>query len=120
MVRVIIERHIAESLEVPYEQAARKVLQGAFQAPGFISGESYKDVTNPNHRFNVSNWRSIHDWQHWQLSAERKELINELAPILKTDEKNNLTPARLTGFCARPWPFCLAWRFSLAKAVLFG
>ena len=43
MIRVLIERHIAETLESAYEDRARKVLQQAVSAPGFISGETLVD-----------------------------------------------------------------------------
>ena len=44
MIKVLIERVIAEGLEQPYEEAARKVIQQAVQSPGFISGESFRDL----------------------------------------------------------------------------
>ena len=38
MIRVLIERHIAETLEAAYEERSRKVLQQAVSAPGSIQG----------------------------------------------------------------------------------
>ena len=88
MIRVIIERHIAQTLEEAYEQAAKRTLQKAIQAPGFISGESLKGLNNANKRVILSNWRSTADWQHWCTSEERKAMMAELAPMLETDEKH--------------------------------
>ncbi|MCP5160537.1 MAG: antibiotic biosynthesis monooxygenase [Hahellaceae bacterium] len=87
MIRVIIERHIAPSLEGPYEEVSRRTLQQAVSAPGFISGESLKDFHNENTRVILSNWRSIQDWQRWHASDERKEMMAEMSPILETEEK---------------------------------
>jgi len=87
MIRVIIERFIAESLEANYEDAAKDTLQKAIRAPGFISGESLKDIQNPRHRFILCNWRSIQDWQIWQQSHERKEIMETLNLMLEKDEK---------------------------------
>ena len=87
MIRVIIDRHIAETLEGPYEQVARKILQRAFQAPGFISGESRKNARDPNHRVIISNWRSEQDWNQWYNSPMRKDMTAELQPMLESEEK---------------------------------
>ena len=87
MIRVIIERFIAESLETNYEDTAKETLQKAIRAPGFISGESLKDVKNSRHRVILCNWRSIQDWQIWQQSPERKSMMDKMNLMLEKDEK---------------------------------
>lgn len=86
MIRVLIERHIAETLEEAYEQRARKVLQQAVSAPGFISGETLSDLHDPNHRITMANWRSEADWDRWFHSQERRDLMSELMPMMDRDE----------------------------------
>ncbi|WP_372964611.1 antibiotic biosynthesis monooxygenase [Marinobacter sp.] len=86
MIRVLIERHIAETLETAYELRARKVLQQAVSTPGFISGETLVDSNDPNHRITLANWRSELDWTRWYHSDERKELMTELIPMMDQDE----------------------------------
>lgn len=87
MIRVIIERHIAQTLETTYEMVAKTTLQKAVSAPGFISGESLKNASDPNHRMILSNWMNVQDWHRWFASEERKEMMNVLNPILETEEK---------------------------------
>lgn len=86
MIRVLIERHIAESLELAYEERSRSILQRAVSAPGFVSGESLVDSDDPNHRFTLANWRSETDWLRWKRSDERKALMAELIPMMDRDE----------------------------------
>lgn len=86
MIRVLIERHIAESLESAYEERSRKVLQRAVAAPGFISGETLVDKNDPNHRITLANWRSETDWNRWYLSEDRRNLMTELIPMMDKDE----------------------------------
>lgn len=86
MIRVLIERHIAESLEPVYEERSRRILQRAVSAPGFVSGESLVDSNDPNHRFTLANWRSEADWLRWQGSEERKALMAELTPMMDREE----------------------------------
>lgn len=90
MIRVIIERVIAETLEANYEDTAMEILQKAVRAPGFISGESMKDLKNPRHRFVLCKWRSVADWQSWQDSEERKALMGKLNLMLDHEEKVTL------------------------------
>jgi len=87
MIRVIIERSIAESLEANYEDTAKETLQKAIRSPGFISGESLKDITNSRHRVILCTWRSLQDWQMWLLSEERKEMMDKLNLMLEREEK---------------------------------
>lgn len=90
MIRVIIERFIAETLEPNYEDTAKEILQKAIRSDGFISGESLKDTQNPLHRFILCNWRSISDWQRWEHSHERKELMDKLNLMLEKEEKTTV------------------------------
>jgi heme-degrading monooxygenase HmoA len=87
MIRVIIDRFIAESLEAHYEITAKQTLQAAIQSPGFISGESLKDVQNERHRVVLCNWRSLQDWHKWISSPERKKMMEQLNLMLETPEK---------------------------------
>ncbi|MEX0604224.1 MAG: antibiotic biosynthesis monooxygenase [Marinobacter sp.] len=87
MIRVLIERHIAVSLESAYEECSRSVLRQAIDATGFVSGETLVDASDPNHRLTLCNWRSSADWDRWYHSAERKELMANLLPMMDKEEK---------------------------------
>lgn len=87
MIKIMIERHIAPTLEAPYEERARDVLQTAVKARGFISGETYRDAEDPNHRFLISSWRSTADWHQWERSKERRQMMESLYPMMDREEK---------------------------------
>ncbi len=87
MIRVIIERHIADDLAEHYEKAARETLQLAMQAHGFISGEALKNAYDPNHRVVIATYRTLQDWQRWSSSSERMEMMSAINPMLETEEK---------------------------------
>jgi heme-degrading monooxygenase HmoA len=87
MIRVLIERHIADDLTELYEQAARATLTQAMQAHGFISGESMHNAQDPNHRVILASYRTIQDWQRWARSPERQEMMAAITPLLTSDEK---------------------------------
>lgn len=87
MIRVIIERTIAESMESNYENTSMDLLQLAVRAEGFISGESLRDIHNPRHRILLCKWRSALDWDRWFASQERKEAMGKLNLMLDGEEK---------------------------------
>ncbi len=87
MIKVMIERHIAEELTEHYQQRANKSLQAAMGTVGFISGESLQNVNDPNHQFVFANYRTLDHWLSWYHSAERKEIMSGLRPMLIKDEK---------------------------------
>lgn len=87
MIRVLIERHVASTLESAYALQSRLILQQAVGAPGFISGETLVDAQDANHRLTLCNWRSVADWDRWYHSDHRKEMMSELAPMMDQEEK---------------------------------
>lgn len=87
MIKVIIERHIADGMQTNYEQIAGQILQKSMQARGFITGEALKNTDDLNHRLVIATWRSIADWQQWTHSEERKEMMESIGPILEHEEK---------------------------------
>ncbi|MGB1239172.1 MAG: antibiotic biosynthesis monooxygenase family protein [Pseudomonadales bacterium] len=87
MIKVIIERRIADDLAEFYEKVARETLRQATQAPGFISGESLHNASDDNHRVVIAVYRSQLDWQRWHVSEERRAITAKLKPLLQTEEK---------------------------------
>lgn len=90
MIHVMIERHIAEDMVPTYEENSRTALHRTYIVPGFIAGEAFIDTQDTHHRFLLCKWRSVEDWHHWQVSDERQELMNLIAPILIQPEKITL------------------------------
>lgn len=93
MIKVFIERIIAEGLESHYEHAVRKTLKAVLDSPGYLSSESLTDLKNPRHRIIVTNWTSVKAWERWYHSAARKDVNTEIAAILSGDEKITITEA---------------------------
>ena len=87
MIKVIIERTIAQGMESTYDAAIKDTLRAILEAPGYISGANFKDAKNDNHRVIITNWISLQAWQHWKNSEERRKVIAAIKPILTTTEK---------------------------------
>lgn len=87
MISVLIERNIAPDMASTYEDMAKNTLHQAYQAPGFINGETFTDISNPLRRFVLSKWRSVHDWNNWNHSDGRKDMMDKINLISAEPEK---------------------------------
>ena len=93
MIKVIIEREIAADMETTYVAAVTNTLRAILEAPGYVSGASYKDVRKENRRMIITNWTSVEAWQAWAKSPERANVIASIQPILETQEKITILTA---------------------------
>lgn len=90
MIRVLIERHIAATLESAYEERSKHLLRYAIDTPGFVSGETLVDAEDPNHRLTLCTFRTKEEWDNWYHSQARIDLMKELGPMMDEDEKITL------------------------------
>jgi heme-degrading monooxygenase HmoA len=75
MIRVIIEREIAEGLEEFYETAIANLLDVMTNAHGYVSGESSVEIHRPNRYVVITRWTDEAAWNRWYQSSERQELL---------------------------------------------
>lgn len=87
MIKVLIERTVAEGLEGNYEQTIVELLSHAEDSPGYLGGESYRDAKRPNHYVVISMWESINAWQLWFGSSARVEMLNKISMFLQEPER---------------------------------
>ncbi len=90
MIRVIIEREIAEGLEQYYESAIADLLGVMANAPGYVSGESSVEIHRPNRYVVITRWTDEAAWNRWFQSSERQELLDAIRPFLLKEEKFTL------------------------------
>ena len=87
MVRVLIERHIAEGMVDDFRLALRNMRLQAMPREGYISGESLHDAANPHHYFVISTWNSAAAWRAWEKSDARRAQMAVIGPMLAEPEK---------------------------------
>lgn len=90
MISVLIERRLSSGLDSNYQAEARSTLHNAYQADGFISGETFRDVHHTEHHYVLSKWRSLGDWQRWYQSDTRQNMMGKLNPLFDCPEKITL------------------------------
>lgn len=90
MIRVIIEREVAEGLEQFYEKAIAELLSVMTSAPGYLAGESLVELHRPNRYVVITRWTNEEAWNRWFRSAERQQILGAIRPFLQNDEKFTL------------------------------
>ncbi len=90
MIRVLIERHIANGMEHYYDSTIKRVVGRVVAAHGCISGESLKDSNNPGRRIVMSKWETLADWETWLASSQRRDVLREIAPLMNGAERITL------------------------------
>ncbi|MCO7226212.1 antibiotic biosynthesis monooxygenase [Pleionea sp. CnH1-48] len=87
MIRVIIERELkAECLE-DYFALILKAKRDAGHKQGFLGGELYQDINEPNRLTIIASWQDIDSWRKWTDSEERVSLLESMKPLLSRDER---------------------------------
>ena len=87
MIKVIIERVLADDMQRTYDSEIRKSLTTIMTAKGYISGASYSNVDNPNIRTIITNWDNVDCWNRWYKSKTRREVNKAIILMLIQDEK---------------------------------
>ncbi len=87
MIRVILERRVADDMEGLLQEVLRDIRQEAIHFPGYISGETWRDATNPHHHIVISTWHSKTDWDAWMASDGRARHHVKVDPLLDEPEK---------------------------------
>ncbi len=54
----------------------------AFRQPGYISGETLRNVVDPYEYLVVSTWKSFEDWQRWFANKKRADLEGKIDAVL--------------------------------------
>ena len=87
MIKVLIERVLADDMETIYDAEIRKSLTAIMTARGYISGASYSNVNNPNIRTIITNWDNVDCWNRWHKSKIRRDVNKTIILMLIQDEK---------------------------------
>lgn len=89
-IRVFIEREIQPGNDLKLHQLLMQLRTKAMLQKGYITGETLRDVNNPNKFLVIGTWNSVDDWNAWQANKERQKIQAELESLLKGPEKSTV------------------------------
>jgi heme-degrading monooxygenase HmoA len=62
----------------------------AMKLKGYISGETLRDVDDPNTSIVIATWDSLEDWKAWEDNKERKEVQAKIDALLRAPARHRV------------------------------
>ena len=81
-VKVLIRRTVPESKAKDMVPLFRQMRALAMNQPGYISGETLRNLDNAEEFLVISSWLSSDDWKKWVQSKERNEIQEKIDALL--------------------------------------
>ncbi len=84
-VKIIINRRVAKDKEAELLPLVIQLRALATAQPGYISGETLRNVDDPEESLVISTWSSVENWKAWLSSRERAEVQEKIDSLLEVD-----------------------------------
>ncbi|KAG9408258.1 hypothetical protein AC1031_021503 [Aphanomyces cochlioides] len=81
-VRVLTERVMSRGFEPTVTRLMEQMQAVAKRQPGFISCETWGDMTDHHNHVMISQWRSQQAYKAWEASSEYKKINATLEQVL--------------------------------------
>ena len=81
-VKVLIRRKVPETTAKKMIPLFREMRVQANKQPGYISGETLRNLDSPDEFLVISTWETSDDWKNWLESKDRKEVQDKIDAIL--------------------------------------
>ncbi len=82
-VRIIISRRVPKGKESELLPFLIQLRALATAQPGYISGETLRNLDNPEDYLVISTWKSVNDWKSWVSSKQRAEIQDKIDALLE-------------------------------------
>lgn len=81
-VKVFIKRRVPEDRARDMVPLFRKMRSLAMNQDGYISGETLRNMNDPEEYIVISTWQSSDEWIKWLKSNERQEVQSQIDTLL--------------------------------------
>lgn len=82
-VKILIKRTVPQDKEKELMPLLKELRNLGVNQPGYISGETLKNVDNPNEVLVISTWQSAIDWNEWVRNDKRREIQDQIDFLLQ-------------------------------------
>jgi len=81
-IKIIIRRRVPKEKEAKLLPLLVELRSKATTQPGYISGETLRNVSDPQDFIVISTWQSLEAWKIWEASKGRTEIQNRIDAML--------------------------------------
>ena len=82
-IKIIIKRKVPKEKEEALVPLLIALRSKATTQPGYISGETLRNVEDSEEFIVISTWQSVDAWRSWESSKERGEVQERIEEILE-------------------------------------
>jgi heme-degrading monooxygenase HmoA len=81
-VKILIRRRVPQDKARQMIPLFRKMRTLANEQPGYITGETMKNLERPDEFLVISTWETSDDWRRWLESSDRREVQSQIDKLL--------------------------------------
>ena len=81
-VKILIRRIVPENKARQMIPLFREMRTLANEQPGYITGETMRNLENPDEFLVISTWETSDNWKQWVQSDEREQIQNQIDDLL--------------------------------------
>ncbi|MDX1708087.1 MAG: antibiotic biosynthesis monooxygenase family protein [Desulfobacterales bacterium] len=81
-VKILIRRKVPEDKARKMIPLFREMRSMANQQPGYITGETMRNLEKPDEFLVISTWETSADWKRWVQSNERQQIQGQIDSLL--------------------------------------
>lgn len=81
-VKILIKRNVAADKASQLKELVMQLRSLSMKEPGYVSGESLKNVAKQQEYLVISTWDSLSAWKTWQSSKERAKVQDQIDVLL--------------------------------------
>ena len=81
-VKILIRRKVPEDKARKMIPLFREMRSMANQQPGYITGETMRNLEKPDEFLVISTWETSEDWKQWEQSDQRKQIQVQIDALL--------------------------------------
>ena len=81
-VKILIKRKVSAEKVDKLKELVMQLRALSVKQPGYVSGESLKNMDKPDEYLVVSTWGSVEAWKTWLSSKERADIQGKIDALL--------------------------------------
>ncbi|MGD8388253.1 MAG: antibiotic biosynthesis monooxygenase [Desulfobacteraceae bacterium] len=82
-IKVIIQRKVPKGKQEALVPLLMELRARAIKQAGYISGETLRNVADPEDYIVISVWQSVDAWKEWAAQPERKAIHDQIDTLLE-------------------------------------
>jgi heme oxygenase (mycobilin-producing) len=89
-IKVIIERKAIPGNDLELNRMLMELRAKAVKVKGYISGETLRELDDPNTCIVIATWNTLEDWKAWESNKDRVDVQAKIDALLRAPSKHRV------------------------------